>query len=115
MEEFFKIENQVEQLARTQQEAIQEAKLLAQQQQTEKEAAAGPSIFDKVFGSVMKNLDTCESNFDCVRPQVCCDYVFAKKCCTSGSPILSNTSKQLQYARIPVYGGDNKPFPPQQR
>ena len=115
VEEFVNIENQVEQLARTQQEAIQEAKLLAQQQQAEKEAAAGPSIFDKVFGSVMKNLDTCESNFDCVRPQVCCDYVFAKKCCTSGSPILSNTSKQLQYARIPVYGGDNKPFPPQQR
>lgn len=115
VEEFLNIEHQVEQLAHAQQEAIKEAKLLSQQQQAEKEAATGPSLFDKVFGSVMKNLDTCESNFDCERPQVCCDYIFAKKCCTSGSPILSNTSKQLQYARIPVYGGDNKPFPPQQQ
>jgi hypothetical protein len=115
VEEFLNIEHQVEQLAQAQQEAIKEAKFLAQQQQAEKEAAAGPSIFDKVFGSVMKNLDTCESNFDCERPQVCCDYIFTKKCCTSGSPILSNNSKKLQYARIPVYGGDNKPFPPQQQ
>ena len=115
VEEFLNIEHQVEQLAHAQQEAIKEAKLLASQQQAEKEAASGPSLFDKVFGSVMKNLDTCESNFDCERPQVCCDYIFAKKCCTSGSPILSDTSKQLQYARIPVYGGDNKPFPPQQQ
>jgi Uncharacterized conserved protein (DUF2358) len=112
VDEFLNIERQVEQLTNTQQKAIHEAKVLAQQQQqADKDAVAGPSLFDKVFGSVMKNLDTCESNFDCVRPQVCCDYVFAKKCCTSGSLVLSN-SKSLQYARIPVYGGDNKPLPP---
>ena len=115
VEEFLHIERQVEQLAHVQQEAVQEAKSLARRQQAEKETAAGPSLFDKVFGSVMKNMDTCESNFDCERPQVCCDYIFAKKCCSSGSLVLSDSSQQLQYARIPVYGGDNKQLPPQQQ
>jgi hypothetical protein len=107
IDEYVQIEHQVEQLAMAQQEAIKTAKILAQQVEAEKQASdTGPSIFEKVFGSVVKNLDTCESNFDCERPQVCCDYIFTKKCCTSGNLVLSNNNKQLQYARIPVYAGD---------
>ena len=29
----------------------------------------------------------CESNYDCERPEVCCDLVFARICCSSGSMI----------------------------
>ena len=34
-----------------------------------------------IFGGVLKN--RCESNFDCKRPQVCCDVGFKKFCCSN--------------------------------
>jgi Uncharacterized conserved protein (DUF2358) len=116
--EFIQLQNDVVQLATIQQEkAIEAAKInQAKQEELRKQGSSnGPSnnLFNKVFGSVLKNLDTCESNFDCIRPQVCCDYIFAKKCCSSGSPVISNNS--LQYARIPVYAGDGNKNDPQQR
>ena len=55
----------------------------------------------------MKKLDTCETNYDCERPQVCCDYIFTKKCCTSGNFVISN-QPVLKYAPIPVYGGSDR-------
>ena len=38
---------------------------------------------NQLFGQ--KN--TCESNFDCTRPELCCDFGFMKKCCASGSMV----------------------------
>jgi len=60
-----------------------------------------PGFMDKIFGSVLE--DTCESNFDCERPQVCCDFGFKKMCCASGTPIF-DTQKSLYGQRrlIPV-------------
>ena len=112
--EFLQVQKEVLQLATIQKEKALEASVARQeelQQQRSSEDGGGGSLFDKVFGSVVKNLDTCESNFDCVRPQVCCDYVFAKKCCTSGSLV---SSRLPAYAPIPVYAGDPK-LPPQSR
>jgi Uncharacterized conserved protein (DUF2358) len=117
--EFLQVQKEVMQLATVQKEKAVEttAQRLAQQeeQQSLDNAGKSGSLFDKVFGSVVKNLDTCESNFDCVRPQVCCDYVFAKKCCTSGSMVSSRIP--LKYAVIPVYagGGDPNAPPPSRR
>lgn len=43
--------------------------------------------------------DTCESNFDCERPEVCCDFHFKKMCCSSGDMAKD---LQLEYATVPV-------------
>lgn len=118
MEEFLRIEQEIEKLAVIQAAAIREAKAELEIEKQRAQAAVsnnGPSIVEKVIGSVLlKNVDTCESNFDCESPQVCCDYIFTKKCCSGGSFIGQNDSYQQQqaqprYALIPVYGGDNRP------
>jgi hypothetical protein len=43
--------------------------------------------------------DTCESNYDCNRPMVCCDFGFKRQCCDGGK-----TAKSLygEYAMIPI-------------
>jgi hypothetical protein len=40
------------------------------------------NFLGKMMGNVFK--DTCESNYDCARPQVCCDFKVKKVCCSSG-------------------------------
>jgi Uncharacterized conserved protein (DUF2358) len=50
----------------------------AQQQQQQRR----PGLFEKAMSTLN---DTCESNFDCERPQVCCDFIFQKRCCSSGA------------------------------
>lgn len=54
----------------------------------------------KLFGSVLK--DTCEDNFDCERPEVCCDFGFKKMCCRSGMGVFDGVPGQQQLQKIPV-------------
>ena len=72
----------------------------------DKEASAAASAADSkgvsgilkgLFGSVFE--DTCESNYDCNRPEVCCDFGFKKTCCEGGK-----TAKNLygELATVPV-------------
>ena len=49
----------------------------------------------KILGAFFD--DGCESNWDCDRPQVCCDLGFKKMCCASGQHVL-----QYQPVLIPV-------------
>jgi hypothetical protein len=44
-------------------------------------------------------INHCESNYDCQRPEVCCDFHFTKQCCSSGIMARELT---LQYATVPV-------------
>jgi hypothetical protein len=44
------------------------------------------NILGKLIGNLLN--DTCESNFDCERPEVCCDFGFKKMCCSSGMRIF---------------------------
>ena len=67
------------------------AKFLAEQfaqnaQNAKEEANNKENILGKIFGGVLKN--GCESNFDCERPQVCCDVGFKKICCSNGLGIV---------------------------
>ena len=67
------------------------AKFLAEQfaqnaQNAKEEANNKDNILGKIFGGVLKN--GCESNFDCERPQVCCDVGFKKICCSNGLGIV---------------------------
>jgi len=47
--------------------------------------------------------DTCESNFDCERPEVCCDLIVKKICCSTGVKVNNMVpGQQRQAALIPV-------------
>merc|ERR1712176_396188 len=77
--------------------AANAAEMSAKAKKTQKQ----PGFMEKIFGSVLK--DTCESNFDCERPEVCCDFGFKKMCCASGTPIF-DTQKSMYGQRrlVPV-------------
>jgi len=62
---------------------------------SEKHDYAG--ILHSFLNSVFQS--TCESNYDCDRPQVCCDFGYKKMCCTSGK---TTKEFQLEYATVPV-------------
>ena len=93
--EFLELQAAVQNLAMTRQEEHTAAAKTAAEKQAQQKSQ--PSFLDKLFGGVLT--DTCESNWDCERPQICCDFGFQRRCCSSGSPV------GLQYALIPVYAG----------
>ena len=83
-EEFIKIEEEVRAMdALNKKKAAYLAEQLSQAQPKKKE---GDNFLSNIFGGVLKN--GCESNFDCERPQVCCDVGFKKICCSNGLGIV---------------------------
>jgi len=78
-DEFRSLETKVKEL-----ESKQIAKFPASNDATQMPPKKSPvkGFLTKVFGEVFE--DTCESNWDCERPEVCCDFKFTKKCCSSG-------------------------------
>ena len=95
-EEFMEIELQVRQMDAEQK---QRAQAMSQAAATAKQEKKGSSFVEKLFGNVLK--DTCESNWDCERPEVCCDFGFKKMCCSSGS-LVANGVPQLALVPVPV-------------
>ena len=83
------------------QDAKLEAKAIRDKEASVAAAAADSKgvsgILKGFFGSVFE--DTCESNYDCDRPEVCCDFGFKKTCCEGGK-----TAKNLygEFATVPV-------------
>lgn len=67
----------------------------------EEQASQGEQEPPGILQHFMNNMfqDTCESNFDCERPEVCCDFKFKKMCCSSGQ---MSKDLQLEYATVPV-------------
>ena len=85
-EEFIKIEEEVRAMDMiNKKKAAYLAEKLAQQSASEKKKKED-SFLSNIFGGVLKN--GCESNFDCERPQVCCDVGFKKICCSNGLGIV---------------------------
>lgn len=101
-EEFKEIEAQVRDMDAKQQERA--SRMSSASEFTEKKKGG---FLNKLFGNVLE--DTCESNFDCQRPEVCCDFGFTKKCCTSGM-LVGDPQKQGERAMVPVVAG----YPPGQ-
>lgn len=97
-EEFMKIEAEIQNLASRTKQAAQAAAELSRQ---ELQKSQKKSLLSKMFEDVVK--DGCESNFDCERPQVCCDFVFKKICCSSGVGVVE---PQLQRIPVPAYAGN---------
>jgi len=91
-EEFIKIEEEIRAMdALNKKKAAYLAEQLAQQKKKEND-----SFLSNIFGGVLKN--GCESNFDCERPQVCCDVGFKKICCSNGLGIVDGKPVE-QYER----------------
>jgi hypothetical protein len=102
-EEFLDIEAKVQAMESQNRAAAQHQSSAAAEMSNKKPK---DSILDKLFGALQ---DTCESNFDCERPEVCCDFGFTKKCCMSGSPVI-DLRGQPAYVPVPVdvnFPGDN--------
>lgn len=111
MEEFLEIEKQVKELDMQQQKkaaaAATEAMELERARQ-QKENRGG--FLGKLFGEALK--DTCESNYDCERPEVCCDFGIKKMCCSSGLHITDGfNNRQGQLAEVPVPIYNPNPYP----
>ncbi|KAL7470147.1 hypothetical protein ACHAXS_010381 [Conticribra weissflogii] len=86
-EEFVKIEEEVRAMdALNKKKAAYLAEQIAQARKQKEEEKAKGDFLSNIFGGVLKN--GCESNFDCERPQVCCDVGFKKICCSNGLGIV---------------------------
>jgi hypothetical protein len=97
-EEYMEFQEQVAELdSKQKKKAAAAAAEMANQRKREE-----TGFFSKLFENAMKN--TCETNFDCAYPEVCCDFGFKKMCCSSGMRILDGPpqSREGQYAEIPV-------------
>jgi hypothetical protein len=103
-EEFVELEAAVQELD-TQQRAKQSnaaASAATTAAELSKQSAGKKNnFFETLFGNVMK--DTCESNYDCERPEVCCDFGFQKRCCSSGQMVIDQMrGKKLTMIPLPV-------------
>jgi len=63
-----------------------------------------------IFQSFL-NIDTCEDNYDCERPQVCCDLGIKKICCASGMKVFDGIQYQQQMIPVPAIAGRGQPEP----
>mmetsp|Transcript_31306 Transcript_31306/g.46968 ORF Transcript_31306/g.46968 Transcript_31306/m.46968 type:complete len:483 (-) Transcript_31306:528-1976(-) len=107
-DEFIKIEEEVRAM-----DAVNKKKAtyLAEQLSQGRKKEEKDSFLNSIFGGVLKN--GCESNFDCERPEVCCDVGFKKICCSSGLGIVDGIPlEKWEKARLRVpmenddYGGN---------
>jgi len=107
-EEFMENEAIVKQMDMQQRQRAASASAAAEE--TLQNQSRQQGFFEKIFGNIIP--EACESNFDCERPELCCDFGFKKICCASGTPV----GNQLQPAmvRVPVEisqpGEQRRPF-----
>lgn len=62
-----------------------------------KRRSVPPDFLHRFKKTMFQN--SCESNFDCERPEVCCDFHFKRMCCSSGQ---MGKDLLLEYATVPV-------------
>mmetsp|Transcript_18425 Transcript_18425/g.39850 ORF Transcript_18425/g.39850 Transcript_18425/m.39850 type:complete len:224 (-) Transcript_18425:184-855(-) len=100
-EEFVVLQAQIHAMQREEGESQAVAKQAAMEEREEKERRQEQEQREGVFQSFMGSMfqDTCQSNFDCNRPEVCCDFGFKKICCSSGN---TNRDIENELALIPV-------------
>lgn len=100
-EEFMANEALVQQMAVGQQQKALEFAASKEQAANRQSSPTTPvtGLFEKIFGDVVP--DTCESNFDCEAPTVCCDFGIGKVCCASG-PKQRSREGELAFVPVPV-------------
>merc|ERR1719223_2658596 len=68
--------------------------------QQSNKGSLGKNMFNKFLGNILE--DTCESNYDCERPEVCCDLGFKRMCCRSGLGVYNGVPPNMRLARVVV-------------
>jgi len=112
MEEFLELEKQVKEMDVQHQKKVAAAATEAmelERARQQKENRGG--FLGKLFGEALK--DTCESNYDCERPEVCCDFGIKKMCCSSGLQITDGFKRNKQGERVlvPIPLHNPNPYP----
>ena len=110
-------ETPMERAARERQEDAEAAQRLRELRSPQAAASDGKqrgSFFSNIFSAMPDTSppQSCESNYDCESPLVCCDLVFASICCSSGmmiGPPRREPQLQRQAIPIPVEAGDAPP------
>ena len=97
--EYVQIEAETQKLQQTQKLKGEAASAAAAQARLDKQKKDN-NIFSKLVGSLRQ--DTCQSNFDCERPEVCCDFGFKKMCCKSGMGVSNLMPGRQSLEKIPV-------------
>jgi len=93
--------NEIENTVRAQADAVlQNYRTPAELRAKKQEKDYG--FFGKLFGESLP--DTCITNDDCERPNVCCDLIVKKICCSSGATISTGLShnEQMAVVRVPI-------------
>lgn len=96
-EEFLEMEAQIQQLDSRQRQQAASASAAAEIAKKSKSRREG--FLEKLLGDIVP--EACESNFDCVRPEICCDFGFKKVCCSSGS-MVGNQGWERALVPVPV-------------
>lgn len=98
-EEFVRIEAEVQELAMAQR---QKADAMSSDSAAEmaKSAKGKNGLFGKFLGNILE--DTCESNYDCERPEVCCDLGFKRMCCRSGLGVFNGAPERMRLEPVPA-------------
>jgi len=99
--EFQEVQEEVRKLEK---EQAAKAAVLAEQtarkasELAEREKRKRKNGLANLFGSLLE--DTCESNYDCERPKLCCDFGFKKMCCANG--MMSPATPQMISELVPA-------------
>ena len=99
-DQFLELEAQVQEMDNQQRQRQASASAASAAELSNKKNKEG--FMQKLFGNVLE--DTCESNFDCQRPEVCCDFGFKKMCCASGMKVLNGRSQEGRSRNCPCGG-----------
>lgn len=93
-DEFIQIQIETKELEVKQQQKAAEIAASSAAEMTNKK----DSFTSKLFNFAKS---TCENNWDCQRPEVCCDFGFKKMCCRSGQAVFGGLPNQ-KLTKIPV-------------
>lgn len=104
-DEFIKVQAEVKAME-VKQAIKQEADMVKRELAKPKESKG--NFLGNLFGNILQ--DTCESNYDCERPEVCCDLGFKKMCCSSGSKVFDGP-QTLQKIPLRVIADDGQNYP----
>ena len=116
-EDFLQVEQQVRvQAEQHRQKFVQEQQMKQANvyRRTSTSAASNPNgksrgLFENIFSDIMPK--GCESNEDCENPEVCCDLVFSKVCCSSGVGVRGMLEEQYRPALVPVPARPETQYP----
>lgn len=72
-------------------------------------AKGGGGFFSNLFSADLSGPQSCETNYDCEAPLVCCDLVVASVCCSSGMFVGPPPQMQRQLIPIPIPVDDDSP------